>query len=974
MIKTIDLTGNWYEPPARLPYVQTCEPPLFEGEKRYVYSQSGQKPSFEGRDPIDVRTGRFRQELSLPEGSYTLKLAYEPRLDRRAGQAVSDAYDTFDGLSVNGQTLPLAFSPTDDGSYIATADFHVLQDKALTDLELTLASTRVMRTWLSWSHDMPPSPAWRAVAPDGPGELVLAHGIPFHASRLEFRHPGGLWAEECSGLRRWQDGLELDCGGACVKTAHFLGMIHSIDIANGSWYTPRGDHGYSHFVGDVAGWIIVTTTDGSEVRVPLMFGFNLWYSTPWDIHWYFLPEGDGPGGGNLNDELFGGDKAWHEVIHDGLKLVDGVRLMGKQTCNARFIFSLDLAEMPVESIRIIGTDQMHGHPLISAVTLETSDQPGELAPLPQLGSPQPAVQPVSLDTIRKRGYERGVERIKRLLYAFIDDLPKLSEPEIPDGCFGPAYDFRGADVAVYAATFLYRNGPECAAYIADSGTGCSSSTARKALTYYTLRMGVWRTITPVFESYQNWVRLYRDRDPGDLPGIGNMWTRGAGQLIRETMAFGYDKFVDSYVNWLDRCLFEDGNPPHWVRIAGLGTRSPEYEVRQVGDVEERGNRENDSHGLCMCGRYMAWHWKGRDRDWNERHFDATAAAVDWIRFQLDTDTIYPGVRKDVLFSNTECAHNSYDIFSTYNCLHGVKLSIRMAEQLGRDDLATEWRRLYERLCRGVIEHLVDSTDEGPVWHTEDDANWQDHAHKLVHLHVATEGDSFTPLQDYAAGDEIDQRFLEISRNTYKVLMKDCDYNCLRMYGYGQGMMLQSALLMDEMADAERFLDLMVRYCYLPHLEGWTCPEGIIMHRSGRYYVPVNGYTGQDSHVADSVKALRVMLGVDDNDPQHLRLVPRFPTDWTHAAIRDFPVLTGNRRQKLGYEYRREPDRHTFEFFSDYPVEQTAIRLGPVPDGAQIADATVDGTAVPFEELSSGDSRWVWVNLETCDHANVEVRF
>jgi hypothetical protein len=84
-------------------------------------------------------------------------------------------------------------------------------------------------------------------------------------------------------------------------------------------------------------------------------------------------------------------------------------------------------------------------------------------------------------------------------------------------------------------------------------------------------------------------------------------------------------------------------------------------------------------------------------------------------------------------------------------------------------------------------------------------------------------------------------------------MKDKNYTCLRSYGYGQGMMTQAALLLDEMNDAENFINLLVTHCYLPRLEGWTAPEGIILHKSGEYWVPVNGYLGQDSHLADSQK-------------------------------------------------------------------------------------------------------------------------
>src|SRR5256885_7549503 len=50
------------------------------------------------------------------------------------------------------------------------------------------------------------------------------------------------------------------------------------------------------------------------------------------------------------------------------------------------------------------------------------------------------------------------------------------------------------------------------------------------------------------------------------------------------------------------------------------------------------------------------------------------AAADWIQWQLDNDKVFPGKRKDVLYTESECAHAGYDIYSSYNCLHGLKRS------------------------------------------------------------------------------------------------------------------------------------------------------------------------------------------------------------------------------------------------------------------------------------------------------------
>jgi hypothetical protein len=676
---------------------------------------------------------------------------------------------------------------------------------------------------------------------------------------------------------------------------------------------------------------------------------------------------------NSQAALFGGDESKLQTIPDALALVDGVRPRGATSSNARFIFSLDLGGKRLKSIALKNSPELNFGPLISAVTVETDQPSAKLQTLPQLSREPANAKITTLDDVTNKTYEPAMRKLMHLLYTFVDELPALDKPVIPQAYFGPRFDFGPERDAVYAATLLYHNGPGCASLVADRGVGCASPVFPGALTgNYTECTGTWVSATPFFGSLANWFAAYAKTPPGKFPGLGNTWSRAVGEVIRESMAFGYDKFIGTYTDWLDSCLYDWINPPHWGRIVGM----PQFAAipRKVGDVEERGNRENDGHGICMWGRAMVWHWLGRSREWNQRHWKATNHSVEWLQWQLDTSPVFPGNNKNVLFTESECAHGNYDVYSSYNCLHGLKLAIRMAEQLGKSDEVKRWKTLYARLRQGILDNLIDQTDAGPVWHTYPHCDWQDHAHKLAHIQLATEGDTYTPLQDYAKGDNVDRQYLEISRNTYRYLMRKKDYNCLRMYGYGQGMMTQAALLLDEMNDAEHFVTMLVRHAYLPHLAGWGSPEGIITHRSGKYYVAVNGYQGQDSHIADSTKALRLMLGVDDNDPAHLRLVPRFPASWSNLAIADFPVLTGKQRQKLAYTYRRLPDRQEFAMHLQHAAGPVSIRLGPLPVGKQIQSVKLNGQPATCREEPSGDSRWAWIEAPDGKEATVELGF
>ena len=942
---TVDLTGNWRNTVKYEPKIATRDVSLKDGE-----------------------TKSFEQKLILPEGTYTLLFEYDPFWDKADGRALENNYEDFQGLKINGETRKLAFRKLAEGEfqkndyrqepYHASCVFEVTDGNSAVNLSLELVNHRTFRTWVLSPNPLQVDKNFHALKPDQGGELLIAHGVPFLTREMKWYNCGlGQGIDRCA-IRPWRDGYTLDCGEVKVKTAHFLGMIHNMDIGNGSWYSPKGDNGYSHFIGDQAGEILVEYADGGSDEIPIIFGYNLWFARQWDMIWHYN-WGWGRHGGIWDKELFAGNDADRGTVRNSMDLVDGVRVMGSPSSNTRFIFSVDLGNRAVKSMKVTGVDYLHDYPLISALTLETADIAQALEPLPAISAEASNITPTTMKYIKEKKYTQGVERLKRLLYNYVDDVPKLTTPEVPEGYFGPDYDFRGKQEALRAATYLYYNGPGNASFIADSGMICASQVFPGYLMHYTDGMGVWFMAPVMYGNLTNWFDNYRKKQPGSNPGLGGAWSRGIGENLRECIAFGYDKYITQYVDWLDGCLMKEANPPHWNRWVGCPTCTTYYEV-QVGDIIEKGVRENDGHGICMWGKYMVYHWLGRDRQWNEDRWEATKAAVDWIQWQLDNDHIRPGVDKDVLYTESECAHGSYDIYSSYNCLHGLKLSIRMAEQLGKTETVESWKKLYGKLQQGILDNLVDEDPNfGPIWHTFPGCDWQDHAHKLCHIQLATEGDTYTPLQDYNNG--VDAKYLEIDRNSYRFLMKEKNYNCLRMYGYGQGMMTQSALLLDEMEDAEHFVDNLVNHCFLGDFGRWGSPEGIILHPSGEYYLPVNGYMGQDAHIADSTKAIRVMLGVDDNKPDYLRLVPRYPVSWNYAAIKDFPVLTGTQRQKMSYTYERDDVGQTFSFSIDAPVEKMSVRLGPIPEGKTVSKATVDGEAVEFEKLSSGDSEWVWVH-------------
>ncbi len=951
----INITGQWRREEDKVGGISVHEkwpqemyPNTFDGISSYFH---------EHKEP-DFAPVIFLQSLLLPKGKYSLILEYDSAQDKARGYSIHQKYVDFQGLSVNQSETSLRFI-SDEG--ILRAE-HFFEAEGETRFALKLHNTRPMQTFIEGEFE---SGIYEAVGAEG-GEYSLAGSVPFRnvpfIGRTFTPYTRGIVPPE--GIWGIKPDVYLDCGGKCAKNVYFLGMTHFFDIANGSWYAPKGDHGYSHFVGDLAGNIELHFQDGEIIQIPLIFGYNIWYCRPQDILWHNDMD-QHHFGGNYDALIYKGMDEKRSIIRESLALEDALKPMGALSHNMRYIYGINLPGKALDGIVVRKSEQMYGYPVISGITLEV-----EKGNLPHLAKECITAKPMA--GITEKRYVESIERLKHSLYQYANEVPELQEAAFPEGYSGPLFDFKGCQQAVRAATYLHYNIIEVAAHIAATGTNCSSSLQQRNLFQsYCFGTGIWIETGALYKNSKNFLEKYFEHE--HLPGTGSAWTRGIGELLREATCFGYDKFGEQYVSWYENCMFHEALPPHMNRIAGEPSHAYQETISQ--GLIEKGCRENDGHGICMWGRFMLWHKNGRDKDFARRHYKAVKASVAWIEWMLEHDikdglaqlhrdrggedeVFWNGPRADVILNCSESGRNTYEIYSNYNCLHGIKMSAKIAAALEEREDEKRFLVLWARLRRGIVKELCEQSEFGPIWHTEKPNQWADYAQGMVHIQLAPDGETFTPLEDAAKGDELDKQYLAISQNTYRHLMKEKNYNCLRMYGYGQGFMAQSALLLDEMEDAEHFLELLLGCCYLEELGKWTSPEGIILHQSGEYYLPVNGYLGQDSHLADSLKAIRLMIGIDDNRLTHLRLVPRYPANYSSMCVKNMPFAFEGGKGEISYHYTRKENNHIFAYEITGEIEQISVRIGPIK-GAK-ANAYFGGKSLPCRCISSGDSWWVWI--------------
>ena len=144
-INKIDITGNWQDKEGFMPYIQTREPELKDEELK-----------------------SFSQELSLPEGTYSIVFEYEPAYDKSNGSAIENKFDNFNGFKINGVVNNLSFyaDSTDKNIFLAESKITITDAVKTLKLELAIHNTRVMRTWLTGSSLPYKNQKYFAVAPE----------------------------------------------------------------------------------------------------------------------------------------------------------------------------------------------------------------------------------------------------------------------------------------------------------------------------------------------------------------------------------------------------------------------------------------------------------------------------------------------------------------------------------------------------------------------------------------------------------------------------------------------------------------------------------------------------------------------------------------------------------------------------------------------------------------------------------------
>jgi hypothetical protein len=718
-----------------------------------------------------------------------------------------------------------------------------------------------------------------------------------------------------------KDGILQVNVGIAVKRIFLLGMTETQRPQ--AWSDPLS-HAGRYFVGDNLGKVRLEYKDGSTQEFPLILGESVWFGLPFE----------------QTQDPFPSDARLRQAFARAVRLYPAAPVE-----DGNYVAVIAPKNVTLASIEITDSKGKKGSVAIAGITVEAVPGPAIAGATSIPGNSFPpefakfveekALRQASADEI---GTKQRLAELSAELYNTATEYQQPVAARIPKGYVGPKVTFKGPVDAGILQNVFYANVQDMLDKVDADGTYHTST--RNALAW----SGDPRSAGGEFGTYRKDVGVY----------YSQAWSRDLGRSLQELTELGYvdkakhtaDFAMRSARTWSENPTLKyrgSSLPPHWSRVID----HPDFSLPL----------ENDGHGLISLFIYKLWQ-RTPDRDaWLRAHWTDVKAAGDWIPWQLDHPEITDAA-SGVLYTTGESADGrGYSVYPDAICMAALEALAQMADSIGEKQSAELWRSTAERLRKAIPErYIVDDAKYGRVW-TLESAGWPNKSTVLGPLIFLADFKGFAPQDD-------DPAWRQANNATFQRLIDS--YRPRGFYGwamgYGQGFVTQAALLLDRMKDVTPMLDWAAKEIYDPRIDSFIVPEGEQLDPTGKYWYST-GDLGNGVQEAEIVKVLRLVVGVDDTQPQRLRVMPRLPYGWSEIEVDKYPALVEHDGKTetalLRYDLQRTAGQFSLKISADRQLGSVAIRLGPFEEHPNKSDVLVNGrhpTGSTIEQ--SGDSWWV----------------
>jgi len=494
----------------------------------------------------------------------------------------------------------------------------------------------------------------------------------------------------------------------------------------------------------------------------------------------------------------------------------------------------------------------------------------------------------------------------------------------------------------------------------------------------------------------------------------HMWSRDAGRGLVELARLGFaEEALLVSRHFLDHISYGD----HWGRMIDKGARKDELLMDFM-------RCETDGNALAFLGLVGTWKAGGKSRSLAREFLEGAGPVLEWVRREMEGSPygcLLPSVSE--MSGNPESDSLVYAIYPNYGMRTALAGLAGMARESGLTREAARLADLHDRLSASILDWLVSGKG---AWHQSGAQtgyeqpspvppgcwiNGIDGRNGREHLFSEWGGTSWpvyrwTRQVPFVFDSDLgrlgveDDEFRSVQQGSYDYLHEGmCRSRFFRKYGfvsntawtgmggrhddtmcgYGQGLMTQAALLMDDINTYTRLVEGMARLAYdgdvvrplAFDMNPWVFHEcfnyqnfeegldhtfGVL--GEGRYGIMDNpGDEGNLVQEAEALKAMTLMAGIDDSRPGQLRILPRLPWHWDRIEVRDFPFILGDGQAgRIEYvlEHERWLRKASLSIRTSIPVPDAAVRIGPFP--SRLAFRETDTARI---ERSRGGT-WVWV--------------
>lgn len=703
------------------------------------------------------------------------------------------------------------------------------------------------------------------------------------------------------------------------KYLFLLGGTYSPDRGCPEWGSNRDADTF--YPGDEGGSIVLFYTDGTKTRIPLIFGYTLWYGS------FFAPLA-APFSGQEKQDCAA------ELLSRTLMLKGGCAYESPYILCVR-------PEKALAGIAVEGSPQKEGMPLYThfCPCEETDDDFFASHTVD-------AADPLPLSKVRDLGI------INRILYTYDpSDFVTVPRFEFPKEYNGAQVRFDGDSLARIATGVFYENAMQIYNKTEDNGKVHESSCMAPT----------WR-----YNGFGTW-------QPGAGSYYSQMYTRNH-HSVSVLSRLGFTQKADAAIKYSTDCMMyfrREGLtlggkpiPGHWsavcddpmfyskvLRHAGWYTK---YTEEAFGsECDNLGNFEVDGHGFAMLAIYNVWKSEGARPEYVTKNLETLKEPVDFIAWCLDNPELSFSER-GLLYGETEAgladirfgAGMKITMYGNIACCLGVRAYSLMARAAGLYELADRWLALSRRLETAIFAYF----SKGEGWDLENRGFYHDSA--------------LPTYSDYAGYDPADfpAKWYERSLASYEEDKADYIGGTFigpRGIGYDHCIFTQTALLLDRVKDYSRLMKNLCRLCYAPRLPWpYIVPE-CASYSPEKQLFRRQGDLGNLAHQAEAVHTFMTVIGLCGSG-RSIKWIPRLPEGWSLDARRfpvpgrgctadiqcDFPVH-GVQRARFAANAGENGACEEFELI---------FRAGPFAKGSGMA-CSINGENVPCAAEEYGEAAW-----------------